>query len=474
MIDINEIKKDNYPYDKITLKQIEYEAVTHNIDKLKKDITAFVGKNKTFKKYKGKAFNFKAQMGKILDRLSSENGDHEKLIKSLNFKRKNIRFMSAIEMEKYREQKSLILKFLNLKADKNKTTLTNAYKKKGRNISLKKIKLSDKFKNTASKFKINKEKSFHNEFRTSYLNQSTGDLSLFKDFISNDNKIYNYNNKDQMKNKFNDKNIIKIKKHFSFFGSDSTKSKSVSNLKLRLYESKDNEEQKNKEKNSKKIFFGIKSDFKINNNNIIPEDKFKMRRKIYLKNLEDKVDEFENCNKFYPNIKLMDNFKKELFSFEKEKNLNQIELEILEKKENKKIINEKKELKRSKSTPKIKLNKTLTPLRKNKYKLTSKSKDKIDNKKLIIKKLNIIKKKANIRKINMKTLYNKIDNSNKVVDYFIFNEGKIIDESMGEGIKNDIIKYKNELGNLVYVNGLYLFSSHLPNIKRGLFNINKY
>ena len=60
MIDINEIKKDNYPYDKITLKQIEYEAVTHNIDKLKKDITAFVGKNKTFKKYKGKAFNFKA------------------------------------------------------------------------------------------------------------------------------------------------------------------------------------------------------------------------------------------------------------------------------------------------------------------------------------------------------------------------------------------------------------------------------
>ena len=199
-----------------------------------------------------------------------------------------------------------------------------------------------------------------------------------------------------------------------------------------------------------------------------------MRRKIYLKNLEDKVDEFENCNKFYPNIKLMDNFKKELFSFEKEKNLNQIELEILEKKENKKIINEKKELKRSKSTPKIKLNKTLTPLRKNKYRLTSKSKDKIDNKKLIIKKLNIIKKKANIRKINMKTLYNKIDNSNKVVDYFIFNEGKIIDESMGEGIKNDIIKYKNELGNLVYVNGLYLFSSHLPNIKRGLFNINKY
>ena len=74
----------------------------------------------------------------------------------------------------------------------------------------------------------------------------------------------------------------------------------------------------------------------------------------------------------------------------------------------------------------------------------------------------------------MKTLYNKIDNSNKVVDYFIFNEGKIIDNSMGEGIKNDIIKYKNELGNLVYVNGLYLFSSHLPNIKRGLFNINKY
>ena len=73
----------------------------------------------------------------------------------------------------------------------------------------------------------------------------------------------------------------------------------------------------------------------------------------------------------------------------------------------------------------------------------------------------------------MKTLYKKIDISNKVVDYFSVDEGKEINESMGNDLKNDLIKYNNELGDLLSIGRkYYLFSSHLPKIRLGQFNIN--
>ena len=463
MLDIKEITKNRFPYDKIKLGhigQLEYKVLSHNIDNLKNDIKSLVGRNKTLKRYKGNTTNYNWPIRRIFGKLSIENNRPGNLMKSLNLERKNRRFMSAIEIEKFRDHRAFLLKLRSLKDKKKETNSTNIYNTKKKYIALKKLKLSNKLKNSMTGIKINKEKSINKEFKTSFINQSTEDLSLIKDFTSNDN------DKSPIRKRFDGRNKIKIKKKFSFFNSDNNnnKNQSVQNLKMKLNKFDNNEEQKNK-----KIFSGFNSNLNLNNNNsFITEEEYNMRKKIFLKNLEDKVDKYESSIKFLPNYDLINDYQKDTFYFAKEKNLNKIELKFLYK--DKKI---RKLFRKSNSTNKLILNKTLTPTRKNNYKLTSKSKDKNKNKKLIIKKLNIIDKEANKRKINMKTLYKKIDISNKVVDYFSVDEGKEINESMGNDLKNDLIKYNNELGDLLSIGRkYYLFSSHLPKIRLGQFNIN--
>jgi len=206
---------------------------------------------------------------------------------------------------------------------------------------------------------------------------------------------------------------------------------------------------------------------------VTPLDKYNLRRKIYLKRLRNKVDRFENSRKYFPSDDIIHKNMIDPFLFFKTKNLSQLELNIFGKEDNKVNINKIRRSRLTNIKPKIRLNKTFSPSRKDNYKLTSKSKDKKDNTKIIIKKLNIIKQGANDKKANMKTLYNSNNNYVKrIVNYFNYDEKKIINKSMGKDIKKDALKYKNDLGNFMYIDGKYLFAAHLPHIQRGEFNIN--
>ena len=472
----NEIQKNPYPYSNITFTQIKYKTLAKNIDQLKKDFNFFLGKNKTLKRFRTRAANLNTQMNKLINKLTKDKEDHGSLIKSLNMniEGKNRRFMSAKEIEKYREKKKFLLKIISRNNEKNKTA-TNFYKYnryKKENIKLKKLKINNKFNNTMEGFTSKNYKNFKREFRTSLINQSLDDRSLISSILYNENKYKKINNNrlSLEDNKPKNKNLIKIQKRFSLFNVESTKNKN--SLKLNLDEYKVEEQKNNyfKIKNSKKGFSSIS--LNIDNNAVTPNDKYNLRRKIYLKRLRNKVDRFENSRKYYPNDEIIHKNMIDPFIFFKRKNLSQLELNIFGKEENKIDINKRMRLRQAKINPKIRLNKTLTPSRKDNYKLTSKSKDKNNNTNIIIKKLNIIKQGANDKKINMKTLYNNNNYVKRIVNYFSHDEKKMINKSLGKDIKKDALKYKNDLGNFMYIDGKFLFAAHLPHIQKGEFNIN--
>ena len=190
-----------------------------------------------------------------------------------------------------------------------------------------------------------------------------------------------------------------------------------------------------------------------------------MKKKLYLEKLKSKVDNFENSNNFFPEDKKMYSNYIFPFTFLKRRNLSQFELDIFDKEDNKRLINKRKRMRKVNSLSKLKKNKTQTYFNRNRFMLTSKSKDKNkkNNAKIIIKKINIIKKRANKRKLGMKLLYK---NRNKhlaksLIEYFTYNEGKMVDENLENDIKEDALKYKNDLGSFTYVDGKFLFAGHL-------------
>ena len=469
----DETEKNPYIYTTISINEIKYKALTKNIDQLKKDFRFFIGKNKTIKRLKNRAPNYlNNQMNKIINRLNTNKGSNGNLIKSLNIniEGKNKRFMSPKEIEKFREKKNYLLKILSLKNERNET-ISNFYNKHSRNkrnISLRKYNMVRKI---STALKKRRNINFNAEFKTS-LNNHIENIPFFKSFIYHDSINKNMNRKKYVNQKLN--NGIKISKHFRMLNPVKINNNNTMDLILNSFKIEDNsksihQEQKFKKKNDKKGSSNISLDFNIDINSVTSKDLDKIRRKIYLNRLRSKVGRFENSREYYPND---DNIHKNLidpFIFVKKKNLSQFELNIFDKGENKSTLNKRMKLRKTNIPPKVNLSKTLTPTMNNKYKLTSKSKDKKEKSKLIIKKLNIIKKRANDKNINIKTMYNNNNkrNLNKIMNYFSFDEKKLINKSMGKEIKKDAIKYKNDLGNFIYIDGKFIFSSHLSHIKKG-------
>ena len=194
---------------------------------------------------------------------------------------------------------------------------------------------------------------------------------------------------------------------------------------------------------------------------------YNFKKKMMLEKLKSKVDKFENSNNFYPEDKAIYKYSISPITFLKRGNLSQFELDVFDKEENRKFINKRKRIRKINSIERLRFNKTQTYLGRNKFLLTSKSKDKNkkSNPKIIIKKINIIKRKANNRRINMKSLYKNKNFAKTVIDYFSYDEGKIIDENLENDIKSDVIKYKKNLGNFTYVDGKFVFSGHLQKMK---------
>lgn len=470
----NEIQKNPYPYGKIEFKPIQYKVLAKKMDKLKKDFKFFINKNKSYKRIKTRNTTLDTQMTRILSRLATQKEDNSHLIKSLNMniKGKNKRFMSAKEIERFREKKSFLLKMISLNNEKDKNNSgTNLYMH-SRNQKIKfpihKFNATNKLGNSLIGLKKNKNKNTNEEFRTSFGNKSIENIPLIKSFIFKDNKTNNKSWKKFVNQKLISRDGIINQKHFSLFQPKSTKNINITNLLLDNIKVEDNseikEEPKIKEKNSKKELSNISLDINMDNNKTVTyDDKIKIKRKIYLKKLNSTVEKFEHSKSYYPDNDIIKTKLKDPFTFFKTKNMSQLESTFFNKGKKRRI-----NLMKNNIIPKISLVNTLTPAKTEKNKLISKSKEKTYNSKVIIKKLNIIKNRANNKKMNIKTMYkNNNKYINKLVNYFSFDEAKIINKSMGRDIKKDAIKYKKGLGNFVYFEGKFFFATHLSHIRKG-------
>lgn len=476
----NDISKDRFLYENITLDKLKYQNVIHNINNLNKDFKFFIGNYKYFKKAKIKISNVNTQMTRILKKLKTTTYNQSDLIKSLNVRvgGKNRRFMSAKEIEKFRSKKSFLLRFISDRNKNNKTFY------QGRNerlyndkMRLKKIKSESKFIRTFNGFK--------NYKKIDYDNRTSLDYNTLDDIHNINNKKINYDfNRNSKKSirlinpKLNIKNSLFNKSENDKFQPKTSKNNNIIKPILNNYE---NDKEKSKDNDNKSI--NIKGGKKrlsinsldLNNNNIIGKDKYKIRRKIDLNKLKLKVDKFENSYKYYPNYQTIYKNILSPFSFQKRSNLTQLELNIFNKEENNRFLRRRMFFRKLNSIPKLNLNKSLTPSGDVNFILikNSKSSTNADKDKIIIKKINLMKKRAYNTTSSMKNLYKNKNYSNKLFEYFYYDEGKKIDKMMDKEIKKDTLEYKKHLGNFMHIDGKFFFENHYSQIKLGGYNNNK-
>ena len=476
----NDISKDRFPYENITLDKLKYQNVIYNINNLNKDFKFFIGNYKYFKKAKIKISNVNTQMKRILKKLKTTTHNQNNLIKSLNAKvgGKNRRFMSAKEIEKFRSQKSFLLKFISDR-NKNSKTFYQARNKRLYNdkMRLKKIKSESKFIRTFNGFK--------NYKKIDYDNRTSLDYNTLDDIHNINNKKINYDfNRNSKKSirlinpKLNIKNSLFNKSENDKFQPKTSKNNNIIKPILNNYEndkekSKDNDNKSINKKGGKKRL-SINS-LDLNNNNEIGKDKYKIRRKIDLNKLKLKVDKFENSYKYYPNYQTIYKNILSPFAFQKRSNLTQLELNIFNKEENNRFLRRRMFFRKLNSIPKLNLNKSLTPSGDVNFILikNSKSSTNADKDKIIIKKINLMKKRAYNTTSSMKNLYKNKNYSNKLFEYFYYDEGKKIDKMMDKEIKKDTLEYKKHLGNFMHIDGKFFFENHYSQIKLGGYNNNK-
>ena len=446
----NEIRNIINIYKDIPIKNLKIKGLSKNIEDLEKDINNFIGKNKTLKKIKLKDSFLDIEMRRIMKKIKYKKIDNSQVLKSFNNKieGKNRKFMSDKEIEKFRDKKSILLKMLSLQTEKEKEKSFNKkmdeYKK--RRIFFRKLKFN-KFSSTTSFFNRNEITFFKST--NSFDNKLIANIPSTNYSISNDN--FNSKNKIRLRNqisKAEDRSIIQ--KYNSLSRIETTKNKYI--LPLNLFNKKQDSD--------------INLDHIFDNNNNISEDMYQLKRKYLIKNLKVKVNRYENSDNYLPNFKIILKNKVDPYLFmKKKKNMGLFGANNLVKEESNKILNKRMVMKRLYLTSKNELYKTLTPSIRNEYKLISKSKSKDKsekgNPKIIIKKLNILKKRASKRKKNMVTLYNRNRFAQKVFNFFTFDVDRKMSKSFVKEVRNDALKYKKELGNFSYITGKFLFSKNV-------------
>lgn len=463
----NETNQNHYIYKNILIKREYSKELEENINQLKRDLVFFLDKNKQSKKQKAKPININTQISKIINKIeNSKEEDHVKLLKELqiNYKRKNRRFFSAKEIDKFRERKKYLLRMINEKSKLYQTIPNKSKHGHNKNKYIpKKILNINKFNKTVFDLKNNNNNLYDN--RTFHYDKSSENISL------GNSNIYSSSNKYKNILKLANRNF-KFKKRDTLFRPDSTKNRKTFdfnfNNHLKLNSIRDTIEDKEKIKLKKIIKDNstVSIDYNIEDK-IDPDDVYNLKKKVMLEKLKLKVDRFEDSHIFYPEDNIIYQYSISPFTFIKRTNLSQFELDIFDKEENRKFINKRKRIRKINSIAKLRFNKTQTNINRNKLSLTSKSKDQSNksNPKVIIKKINIIKRKANNRRLKMKSLYKNKNYAKNIINYFSYDEGKMIEENLEKDIKDDVLKYKKKLGNFTYVDGKFIFSGHLKKMK---------
>ena len=460
----NIIKKNPYIFNNLIIKREHNRDLEENVKKLRQDLYYFIDKNKHSRRSRVKHINIQAQIKQIMDKLETSKEDHKKILQlfQINKNNKNKRFFNQKELDKFREKKRSLMNIMNQKIIMHKSLPnTNKYiNNKNRHTQNKNLNINN-INKTVFAFKRNNNNLIENRTH----NNKSSENIFFMDNMPNKNKHEN-------KIKLDSRNL-KFNKGYSLYKPGTSQNRNILKLnfndkpKLEPRSIKEDKE-KIKLKESNKDMSSISLDYKIDDN-IDPDNIYNIKKKLFLEKLKSNVDCYENSKKFFPDDKKMYSNYIFPFTFLKRRNLSQFELDIFDKEDNKRFINKRMRLRKVNSLSNLKVNKTQIYLNRNRFMLTSKSKDKSkkNNAKIIIKKINIIKKRAKKRKIGMKSLYK---NRNKhlaksLMDYMTYDEGKMIDQDLENDMKEDVLKYKNDLGSFTYVDGKFLFSGHIKQLE---------
>ena len=443
-------KRNPFPYTCIKFGNYKYKIINDKFNNINKDFKMLLDDNKNSprKVDKKKKSRQSLSINKILENLvSNSTKNSSNLIKkfNMNFQKNNNnkRFMSAIDINNYKKRK---IKLLRLIRDKNKNNNT---------ISL---------INNKSYIGRNNSNNFNNILSNSQNFQKDADFSTKS--ISNKTFFKRNINK-------REKTFIQRKSN-SFLNSNENQNTNINSNLINVSSNAINDKELNENNNENE-----KSLIDDNNDNIfdtymnISEDMKDVYKKIALKNLKLKINKYENSKQYKPNSYIIEKNLINPFHFVRKKFISKFEMDNFvlnnQKEENNNNIHKKKIIRRIYSSKKYNikvngLNKTLTPSRSKNSSSNSKSND---NTKILLKKINNIKKTIKVKKnILKKNKLNNIKSVDNVMDYFYEkHSAQFINQAMFKDIKNDITKYSKKIGR--FIEKKRIFKNHLHYITKG-------
>ena len=469
---INNKKKTLFPESCFSLDGYKYKKINDKIKILNKDFQIFLDNNKN-KSNKPKKNYYNFSINKLFRKLVSDST--KQIIKNYqkNFERNRKKFLSAKEIQKYRDKKLALLRLIRNKkqiSNSHTHTHTNTIKNnKTHKITNDKNTSMNNISNTFISGKDN-NKSYDNKMSI-FTNKSMYSYCSNRNTFLSANKSSNISIKNK---KFNFKERLFGNKHFN---NKSTREKmNNSSLINDLSSNKNNEKDilinsYNDGKNNISAI-GIKSDNHFDN--LYTKDEIiNLNKKINLRNLKLNIYRFENSTNYLPNTDTINNNLLHPYKFMSKKYIidKRIDRFYLKKKKFKYIFNNLKKRKNFSEPKNIPLaNKTQTSMIKEKFNSYSKrkeSKRKDTDTKNVINKINNIQQAIKIKKRIIKKEKNNTKSKyiKKMMDYFKNKNPN--NEDIDNELKREISTYQKKIGQFIFLDGKYIYTSHLSFFGKG-------
>ena len=415
-----------YPENCFSVDHYRYKKFNDKLTDLDKEFQIFLD-NKEKKEIKTKKNYYNFSINKLFRKLIFDSTN--KVLKNykMNFENKTKKFLSAERIQRYRDRKLLLLKLIRNKNNKtfnDKNTLNNI--SNTNNISSTLATLKEKNKNIDVK-KI-----------SCYTNRSTKSYPSLKHTINISLKNEKSNGKTKLIKKIN------INKS-TIFNKINNNINNPNNIENGLGDINNNDDDNNY--------------ISINN-----KDFQAINKSINLKKLKLDIHKFEKSKNFLINNDVSNSIKPYQFIRKK-----YIKYRIQNYKTNREMnaINQSFNYRKKTCDLSQRLNESQNSLKMDNMSFNNTITARKNNTRILIQKINDINKSIKIKKrIMKKEKYINNKKIKKIIKYF--KNKNNINEEIDKEIKKDIFNYQKNIGDFIFLDGKYLYTSHLSYFREGL------
>ena len=447
---INIANKILYPNICLSFDNYNYKKMNEKIKKLNNDFKCFLESNKK-KISKSKKNFYSFSINNLFKKLVFDSAN--KILKNYkkNFEKNNKRFKSANEIQKYKDKKIFLLKLIRKK-----------------NININRTNQSFNDKKTLNSISNINYLSNNLISGNDYNNSSSDNIISFLTNRTNRSMKSRPNLKKVFKNKTIENNIRlnrnNIKINEKLFQKQNLNKSSLEIQKNNindLYLNKMNEKRYNN--NYKTI--NLNKENNINNKKV-----YKLINKnINLNKLKLSVKKYEKSLDYHPNSDIIHKNSLKPYNFFSKKYLknNKFNSFYINKKEMNRRINNNEKRKKLYFTKNHQLNKTHLSVQKDNIKIEKLLLDNNKNNiKCLIDKINNIQEEMKIkRKLIKKKSKDKKNHTRKIIKYL--KNKNPFNQEIDKGIKKDISSYQKKMGNFIFLEGGYVYTSHLSYFEEG-------